>query len=462
MRVFAARPISVAALACLLGACAAPQDRSAEAAKQAREAVPAAPATWQALQAELGEVPVGWVAQLSDPTLSRLVSEAQQNNRNLQAAAANVERSRALARQAGALLSPQVGLSINSSNSGDFEGRSSDSVNFGLEASWEADLWGRLRSGSQAALESVQVAQADYTYSQHSLAAGVARGYFVSVDATRQHGLAKNIVDALTETQRIAQLQFDNGAATRQDLALVNSDLARANDTLAAAEGARRDAVRALELLLGRYPGAELEVGAALPPVPPPPPAGLPAELLERRPDLVSAERQIAAALNKVDQAKAAKLPQLSLSGSVGGASSALSDLLDPANLAWQAVGALVAPLFDGGQRDAQVQLASADVRAATAQYAQVALTAFSEVESALDQGVVLRQRHTALISALSEARRALDIAELRYQEGETDLLDVLTIQQRVFGVEADNLSIERALLDQYVALNLGLGGDWR
>ena len=456
--------VSALAVVTMLSACATTNTRgvAAEAKTQAEQSLPDTPFTWKAAQDKIGDVEVAWVDRIRDKTLSRLVGEAQENNRDLQAAAANVERAQALAKQAGAALSPQLGLSAGGGGSGNLDGASGGNLNIGVQASWELDIWGKLRSGQQAAYQSAQAAEADYTYAQHSLAAGVARAYFIAIEANRQEALAQKIVEAVGETQRIVQLQYDNGLANQQDLSLVKSDAASSRDSLLAAQGGKRDALRALELLLGRYPGADIEVRKSLPNVPRAPGAGIPSEILERRPDLVAAERRIAASINGVNQAKAAKLPSISLSGSFGGSSSGLSSLLNPANLAWQAASSLLVPIIDGGARNAQIDVATAEQKAAVAAYAQAGLTAFGEVESALDGGVVLRQRSEALNESVIEAEKALKVAQLRFDEGESDLLDVLTIQQRLFGAEANQIAIERAQLDQFVALNLALGGDWR
>ena len=456
--------ISALGVITLLSACATTDmaEVEAETKSQAAQSLPDTPFTWKAAQEKIGDVDVAWVARIGDKTLSRLVDEAQVNNRDLQAAAANVERAQALARQAGAALEPQLGLSAGGGGSGNLDGQSGGNLNLGVQASWELDIWGKARSGQQAAYESAQAAEADYTYSQHSLAAGVSRAYFIAIEANRQEDLAQKIVGALGETQRIVQLQYDNGLANQQDLSLIKSDSATARDSLLAAQGGKRDALRALELLLGRYPGADIEVRTSLPPVPASPGAGIPSEILERRPDIIAAERRIAASINGVNQAKAAKLPSVSLSGSLGGSSGGLSSLLNPANLAWQAASSLLVPISSGGALDAQIDVATAEQKAAVAAYAQTALTAFGEVENALDSGVVLRQREDALSESVREADKALKVAQLRFDEGESDLLNVLSIQQRLFGAEASQIAIERAQLDQFVALNLALGGDWR
>lgn len=435
----------------------APQD----AANAARATLPDAPDAWAMASERVGPVEAGWLAKLEDPLLDALVSEALANNRNLQAAAANVQRSWALAGQAGAALSPSVSLSSGASRGGNIEDSGGDSYSLTGQASWELDLWGRIRAGNQAAVLSAEAAEADYVYSQYSLAAAVARAYFLSIEAGRQAETVQNTLDALNETDRIVGVQFEFGLATSQDVALSRSDLARTKASLVAAQGSQRDALRALEVLLGRYPAADLSVRQDLPDVPPAPPPGLPSDLLERRPDIIAAERRVAASFNRLDQAKAARMPSISLTGSVGGSSGDLTNLINPTNIAWQAATSLVAPLIDGGLRESQVDQATAEQSQAIAGYADTVLNAFQEVEGSLDQTIVLRDRAVSLEEAAREANNALRIANLRYEEGETDLLDVLTIQQRVLSNEGDVVSIERAQLDEWIALNLALGGSW-
>jgi NodT family efflux transporter outer membrane factor (OMF) lipoprotein len=446
----------------VISACASNSDRVDSAQQVTQNAVADVPNSWQSIAQAVGPVKSGWIESFNDPLLIALVDEAQRNNFNLQAAAENVNASRALVTQAGAALSPQLGVNAGASDGGALEGASTGSFNASLQASWELDVWGKLSSAEEASRQSFEAAKADYTFAQYSLAAAVSRAYFVAIEAIQQVGLAQKTFDAIEETARITLVQFDNGFADQQDISLSRSELASAKDALLSSQGGQRDAVRALELLLGRYPSAELSIETELPMAPPAPNPGLPSELLERRPDLISAERNVAAAFNRIDQAEAAKLPSVSLTGSLGGTSNGLSDLLNPSNLAWQAISSIAAPLFDGGRLDAQVEAANAEQRAAVASYAQTALSAFSDVETALDLGSVLRQRQEALKDALNESEEALRIANLRYNEGEISLLEVLQIQQRVFSARRNVLSIDRAMLTQHVDLSLALGGDWQ
>jgi len=423
---------------------------------------PTMPEQWGTV-AESGTVQASWIESFNDPALTALVIEAQKNNRDLLAAAANVGRAYSLARQAGAALKPEVSLAATGTRSGSVDSSVAGATNLGLGAqvSWEADVWGRLRSGERAAVASAQAVEADFRSAQQSLAAATAKAYFTAIEANIQVDIARETLEILRETNRIVNVKYNNGLATGQDVSLARSDLATARERLTEVEGSYRDAVRALEVLLGRYPGADLEVREALPDVPPPPPAGLPSELLERRPDIVAAERRVASAFNATEQARAARLPTLSLTGSLGGASGSLSDLLDPANVAWSVGANLLAPLYDGGRRREAVNIATAEQEQALAAFGQAAINAFTELETSLDQGVVLSQRLDELREAAAQAEKAFRIATLRYEEGEEDLLSVQTIQQRVINAKSTRSSVERLLLEQRVNLNLALGGSW-
>jgi len=323
-------------------------------------------------------------------------------------------------------------------------------------------VWGRVRSGIYAAEARAQAAEADYIFAQHSLSANIAKSYLKVIEAKLQADITRKNLMILEKTMRITQVKYDNGMSSAQDVALNRANLASAQEQLVTIEGSQRDAIRALEVLLGHYPNAALEIPNVLPDLPSSPPAGIPSEILERRPDIVSAERQIASAFDATDQAKAARLPRFSLTSTVSGASSSLSDVINPANVAWQLGANLLAPLFDGGRRKIDVEIATVEQKQAILNYAQKALMAFSEVENNLDQGCVLADRETALLEVQTQSNKAYHIAEIRYNEGESDLLDTLQIQQQFFAAESNLLSIKRSQLEQRVNLYLSLGGSWQ
>jgi NodT family efflux transporter outer membrane factor (OMF) lipoprotein len=446
----------------LVAGCASVDSGTESARSAASEQFNDLPTSWQAVQAKVGDVENGWVASFGDPNLTELVNEAQTNNRDLRAAALNVERSWLLAKQSGAALSPQVNASLGGSGGGDFSGASSDNPRtIGIQASWELDVWGRIRSGEQAALRSAEAAEADYRFSQFSISAAVARAYFGAVNAYQQAEIAGEIVRALEKTQSIVHAQYDNGVASAQDLALAKANLASSSDTLVSAKASSEDALRALEVLLGRYPAADLFVGNTLPSKPANPPAGLPAGVLERRPDLVAAERRIAASIKSVDQAKAARLPTISLTTGASGASQDLSDLLKPGNMLWTAAANLLVPIVDGGARRTQVEVSTLEQKAAVEAYASAALNAFSEVEKALADGVTVELRKSFLEEASSASDEALRLARLQYEVGEIDLLSVLQLEQAAFGARSNLLTINRLELEQHIDLSVALGGEW-
>lgn len=464
MNYLTAAPALLISSLCFLAACSNIETEEKVAERRAAtmgESSPAAPRQFRA-GADAAPVPVNWLDSFHSRQLDALVREAQANNRDLQAAAAGVERARALAVKAGAALKPSLAVGTSGGGSGLLEGGGiREEFGLGAQVSWEIDIWGKLAASRRGAEASAQAAEAELKYARHAIAATTAKAYFVALEASLQEGLAEASIQTLEGVARIAQVQYDNGLANAQDIALSKSDLALARAQLEEVRLSRRDALRSLELLLGRYPGADLELAETMPQLPPPPPAGLPSELLERRPDVVAAERQVAAAFEETARARAARLPSLSLTGSLGTSSAELSNLLRPGNIAWQAASSLLAPILDGGARSADLAAATASQKQAVANYAQTALKAFGDVETFLDQGSSLARRAEQIDLAAEEASLALKIAQLRHKEGEAPLLDVLTVQQRVAARQSQAINMQRLQLTQRVNLYLALGGEW-
>ncbi|MEM1197636.1 MAG: TolC family protein [Pseudomonadota bacterium] len=427
------------------------------------EDLPALPDTWVVDGAPVGEVRIGWIEAVGDPVLTELVLEAQANNPDIRAAAANLDAARALVQQARAPLLPAINANFNADRTDTQFPFPIDQTIYSatLQGSWEVDLWGRVRSGRNAAYASAQAVEADLRFAQYSLAAGVASAYFASVEAAEQVSVANRTVEALAEIDRIVQVRYREGFASRQDTATTSSDLESARDSLAQAENAARNAKRALEVLCGRYPAQNVSIAESQATAPPPPPAGLPAELLERRPDVIAAERRVASAFANLDQAKAAQLPQIVLTAAGGGRSDDLGSILDSGNLLWSIIGDILQPIFDNGLRGAQEDEADANKRAAIALYTSTALAALQDVENNLDAVEVLARREFILETAAEAAGTAYSLAQLQYQEGEIDLIDVLNFQQRLFAAESNLVSVRRQRVDQWVGLNLALGGTW-
>jgi multidrug efflux system outer membrane protein len=219
--------------------------------------------------------------------------------------------------------------------------------------------------------------------------------------------------------------------------------------------------LRALEALLGRYPAAEVEVAKELTPMPGPAPVGLPSELLERRPDVIAAERRVAVAFDRVEEAKAAQLPRISLTAGGSSVSSELIDLKSHNNPIWSLGGNLIAPLYQGGALRAQVEIRNAEQAQALAEYARTAQRAFGEVEGALSAEVALRDRDAILGENVSDSQRALDLAQIQYKVGKIDLRVVAQRQLALYGARTSRLHVQSEELVQRVNLHLALGGNF-
>jgi len=400
-----------------------------------------------AAQESTGIVDDGWLKTFNDPQLVALVDEALANNPGLKIAQAQVDRANALADQADAALKPTVGLS------GGYADLNTDVYGGGLKVSWEADVWGRIRSGATAAGEAAAASASDYEFARQSLAAATARAWFLAVSSKLQHQYALEAVQILEETLRIVSTKEKVGQITMKDVHLAKANLAKAQEAERKAQTAMEDAQRGLELLLGRYPSAEIETEDELVSVPPPIPTGLPSELLERRPDLIASEQTVAAAFYKQKEAELLHLPRFNFS--IGAGINNLTDAIS--NL----TAGISAPLYTGGAIEAEVEAATADQKKAIAAYAQNALQAFKEVESALAAEQYLKDRETYLVTVKDENKKAYDLTMKQYDVGKIELLDVLIVQNDWLAARIAQLDIATQRLVNRVNLHLALGGSF-
>ncbi|KCZ90014.1 efflux transporter outer membrane subunit [Hyphomonas johnsonii] len=419
-----------------------------------------APADWAFGAGADGEIAADWSSIISDPVLLDLMSQALSANPNLRATEESVRRAEAFLRQSRSNLLPFVNASAGASASSPFEDFDlGERYTLGLDASWEADLWGAIRSGIAASEYDLQAAETFYRASREALAAAVARAYVVAIDAGRQVELTRATLAAQVETQRIVNIRYELGAADRGDQVLAESDVASARDSLETSLAAQRSAVRALQVLLGRYPDGSMTVPDALPVVADVVIAGQPADLLRRRPDVLSAEASVRSAFASTRVVRAGRWPSLSLSGGVSSATDSLGDLVDPAALALSLGARLADTLFDGGLTAARIEAAEAGGRLALANYGSAVLDAYADVEGRLDDVETLRRRATYVETASANARETLQLAEIQYKEGAIDLLDVLTFRQRSFQADRTLLSLRRSEIESRIALYLSLGG---
>ena len=257
----------------------------------------------------------------------------------------------------------------------------------------------------------------------------------------------------------MAQERLRVGNGNEQAVAEARVNVGNYRDALRQIELARVQALRALELLLGRYPAAEITVAERLSPMPLPVPIGMPSQLLERRPDVVAAERRVAAAFDRVGEARAAQLPRISLTAGGSSVSSRLIELKDTSNPIWSFGANLIAPLYQGGALRAQVEIRSAEQKQAVADYARTGQRAFGEVESALAAENALRDREGILDATNRDSERALELAQIQYRVGSADLRVVEQNQLALYAARTSRLRVQTERLAQRVNLYLALGG---
>lgn len=405
----------------------------------------------------------GWLTRFEDPGLSAYVDQVIQHNLSLQALIYRVDAAAAAARKARAPLLPSVaasgaGQAIDTYNNSDLQSTTTEAA---VGISWELDVWGRLRAQRNAAVASYEAVESDLAYARLSLAAQASKLWFQATETYQQLAYAKGIVDLQEKTLSIIQAKFDEGELTRKEVYLSTADLNVAKDRLYDAENVHMRTIRALEILAGKYPFNNYEFSHTFAIVPEKVPACLPSELIERRPDLIAAAKRVDSAFEKITQAKAARLPSIALTATSGYSSSDLFDLLGADGIFWSVATNFLAPIYAGGALKEQVKIETATQQAALAEFGQAALVAFSEVEDALSNDVLLAEREQQLTRVWENSVAALDIAMIQFEAGKLDALSVLQMQDRVINARIAQISIRNQRLAQRVDLHLALGGSF-
>jgi NodT family efflux transporter outer membrane factor (OMF) lipoprotein len=409
--------------------------------------------------AAAGAVTDNWLASFNDQQLTAAVAEALANNADLRVGAARVEQAELYAKLAGAALYPSVDLLAR--GGGKLSGDNSGLKGAVLTATWELDLWGRVRYGRAAAVADAMSARADFEYARQSIAAAVAKSWFLATEAGLQLEVARNTIRESQTLVQLAETRTRVGVANDEDVHVARASLGTYQDAERQLQLAREQALRALELLIGRYPAAAASVTPQLPKQPGPVPAGLPSELLERRPDVIAAERRIAAAFNRVYEAKTARLPRIALTGGVSSISSELFVLQNRDNPIWNLGANLLMPIYRGGALKTQVEIRTAEQKQAVAQYAVVGLRAFGDVENALSSENAAREREQILTQTLGENQRAFEIVQTQFKVGSSDLRFVNQRQLALSASESALIRMQAEQRVQRVNLHLALGGSF-
>ena len=443
------------------------------------EVIQSVPGRWSATKEAKVGIDVRWVKRLGGSKADALVQEAFLRNPDMRVAAERVNRAVANAKTAGAAMRPQISADLNGSRQkqifvglpiGGAGGGIPSAMfeNFGanLLVGWEPDVWGFRRAGQASELANAQAEGNAYRAARASLAAQVVRAWLALVEANEQITLAEETQELLESTRDIVRERFDRALAgdggSAAELRLAESELGTNEALIAQRKGEREQAIRQLEVLLGRYPSGVLKGELVLPEVPPMPPAGLPSELLLRRPDILEAERRFASTGSLVNQARRAFYPSFAITASAGTTTDAMQGVFNSDFGVWSLAGGLTQPIWAGGRLRADFERAKVNDRSNLAQLQSVVLRAFGEVEQALIADRYLCVREVAIGKALKSAEAAVEAAASEYSTGIGDSLTLITTQNNLIMLASQKVTLKRLRLDNRVTLHLALGGDYR
>lgn len=406
-----------------------------------------------------------WWTRFGDPALAPLIAQALQANPDVEAARARLRQARAQREIAAAALSPTLGAS-GSAQASRSEGRdTAEQYRAGLDARWELDLWGAAAAGLRAADAAAQADALTLAQAQVAVAAEAALGLLQLRGTQAREAIARRNLATQLQTLQITQWRYEAGLVTQLDVEQARTAVEQTRAQLPALAAGAAQTMNALAVLTGRAPGAlhaELAVGdaAAAPAVPPGLALAIPAEVLRRRADVQAAERRLAAAAARVEQADAQRLPGVSLGGSIGLSALTLGGLGSGAAVASLLAGVDL-PVLDGGRLRAQVRQQEAARDEAAAAWRATVLAALREVEDALAALRSTREQLAAQQAAERSARSAATLAAQRYRSGLVDFQNVLQSQRTLLAAEDAVATTATGLATAHVRLYKALGGGW-
>ncbi len=409
-----------------------------------------------------------WWTAFGDTVLNGLVREALEHNHDLTAAAARVQEAQAKLGRATSALLPAVSLAGTATRSGSSSDLAppgatltSNYFNVNATAGWEADLWGKLRRGREASVAGFLASEQEQRAAAQALVANVVLAWLQVKELQLQSQLTGNTVASYQESLDVVDDRFQAGLIPSLDVQLIRQSLAATQANEPSLAQKLLEARRGLEILVGRYPAGAISFTDSLPDPLPPVPAGIPSQLLNRRPDLLAAEARLHAATAGIGSARAALFPSFKLTAQGGSATAELANLLTEPTKVWNLAGSLFMPLINRGATQAQIKIAEAQTAQALAAYQSAVLRALAEVENALDRDRNLTLQESLLIDSVEQAGLSVELAEDRYTSGLDDLLLSLDARRRLDAARSQLLSIQRSRRAARVQLILALGGPW-
>lgn len=425
-----------------------------------------------------------WWLRMEDPRMNGYVEMLLEENLRLKEAAARIQRAWAQVEEQGGSLVPALSLSGSAARrfqplegisaapaapgpqTGTGGGRIyTTRFQAGLSTSWQLDLFGRIRRGMEAAEKRYEATRAEAEALIHSLIAELARRRVSLSTLVRRIELSEKTVENRRMILRLVERRYREGASETpaMDVYLARANLEAARERLPRLKSELAGAAHALDALLGRPPGTTSGEGLRIPLLPPPEggPPGLPARLIDRRPDLKASELRTAAAVEGIGVAVANLYPDLSLSGDIGYQNDELEGFLSDTNLFGSLLADIMTPLFRGGSLRARIEIEKARARELAAAYARQMINALEEVETALVSERYLLRQLARLQKRLEAIRSAENQMKALYRNGLVSLVDLLDVERRRFDAEQAYLMTAQAAWDNRIALYLALGGDW-
>lgn len=448
------------AMAISLSACASIIDPVDDTVVDLSAAIPA-PASWS--EPAPDALPqADWVESFSDDSLNTLVAQARADNPSLRRSLAQLDRAIATKNSSRASLYPTLSGdgSIRRSEGGVGFNTGTTSYDLGVSSRWEVDVINRLRDQVASDGEGVEASAADIAALELTVVSRLATSWFDAIEAGLLVDLSAEEIRTQERSLRLTQRRFESGLTGSSDVRLARSSIANAQAQEQSRLQLRDATLRSIQTLIRDYPDADVELPSDLPALPDFVGAGTPEVMLARRPDIVAAERRIAQAGLNVDVARKALYPSLTITGSAGDQSlNSLGDIFDLKNLAFSLTESLTAPIFQGGRLRAQIKSQEAQLASQVETYVETVLTAYQEVENALDAEVRLAAREAALRVSRDEAVKAEERLELRYTEGLATILQLLDAQSRRISADGQLISARTERLSNRVRLHVALGG---
>ena len=454
-------PLTLIAATMLLGACSFVPTYERPAAPIAN-AYTSGSATVAGTAPATADVP--WQTFFKDDRLKRLIELSLQNNRDLRVAVLNIDQTRAQFQVRRADLLPTVAAGVSGSRGPVASGAITTTTTAGLAVTaYELDVFGRVRALSQAAQAQLLGSEEARKTVQIALVASVANTYLSLLADDELLRVTRETLASRQESLRLTQLKFDNEAASQVDLSQAQSSLEGAKVSLAQLNRQRTQDENALALLLGQAIPVDLPTGLALTGqgLVPEVPAGLPSELLIRRPDVRQAEQQLLANNANIGAARAAFFPRIALTASAGVASNDLETLFSNGAAAWAFMPQLLMPIFDAGRNQANLDSAKVARDIAVAQYEKAIQTGFREVSDALVGRATLIDQVAAQTGQLKAEQTRMQLTHLRFRHGAANAFDVLDAQRSLFAAQQAMVQVQAQQAQNLVGLYKVLGGGW-